>query len=139
DVSAQANSLVDQRPERLDVAGERALHVRDAEAVETALARERFGLEARNVREPGLAARVRRVHVPVEHQGRAAAVTTERADDIRATLLDLLPLNCEPELAKRVGHERRHRLLAPREARDRDRPARPLDEPVAVYAHTATS
>ena len=48
-VAAQPHARVLQRAHRLDVAGERALHVRDAEPVEAAVALERLRLEARHV------------------------------------------------------------------------------------------
>ena len=56
-IALQRDSCVAQRAHRLDVAGERALHVRDAEPIETAVADERLGLEPRDVRQPRLAAR----------------------------------------------------------------------------------
>ena len=49
-VAAQPDTCVLQRAHRLDVAGERALHVRDAEPVEAAVALERLGLETRERR-----------------------------------------------------------------------------------------
>ena len=48
-VAAQPHAGVLQRAHGLDVAGERALHVRDAEPVEPAVADERLRLEARHV------------------------------------------------------------------------------------------
>ena len=44
---------------------------------------ERLRLEAAHAGEPRLAARVRRVHVPVEHQARPAAVAREGAEHVR--------------------------------------------------------
>ena len=70
-VAAQPHARVLQRAHRLDVAGERALHVRDAEPEEPSVLHERIRLEAAHAREPRLAAGVRRVHVPVEHRGSA--------------------------------------------------------------------
>src|SRR3954466_13136894 len=55
-----------------------------------------------------------------------------RPDDVGGAVLDLLPLDLEAELLEGVDHEDRHRLLAAGEAGDRDRLARPVDEPVAV-------
>src|SRR5439155_22584487 len=81
--------------------------------------------------EPRLLARIRSVYVAVQHQRGAAPRSKQRPADVGAPLLDLLPLHREPELAKRLGDERGHRFLAAGEARDRDRTARPLDEPVA--------
>src|SRR5947207_6561912 len=138
DVAAKGDAVVGKRAQRLDVAGERALHVRDPEAVEPALPDERLGLEARHVREPGLLARVRRVHVAVEHQRRSAARAAERAEDVRSALLDLLPLHRQAELLERLGHEGRHRALAAGEARDRDRAAGPVDQPVPLDLHDRT-
>ena len=96
-VAAQPHARVLQRAHRLDVAGERALHVRDPEPVEPAVALERLRLEAGDVAQPRLAARVRRVHVAVEHQRRAAAGARPGAERVRAPLLDLLPLHLEAE------------------------------------------
>jgi hypothetical protein len=132
DVSAQADAFIGKRAQRLDVAGKCAFHVRDSKPVQAVVAHERLRLESRHVREPRLVARVRRVHVPVEHQRRPAADPAEGPHDVRASLLDLLPLHRETELVECLGHELRHRLLAPREARDRDCAARPLDQPLAV-------
>ena len=67
-VAGERDARVLQRAHRLDVARERALHVRDAEPVEPAVLHERRRLEAGHVPQPRLAAAVRRVHVPVEHQ-----------------------------------------------------------------------
>ena len=48
-VAAQPDARVLQRVHRLDVAGERALHVRDAEPIEPPVLHERLRLEARHV------------------------------------------------------------------------------------------
>ena len=50
DVAAQPDSRVGERAQRLDVAGERALHVRDPEAVEPPVLDEGARLEAGDVR-----------------------------------------------------------------------------------------
>ena len=55
------------------VHGDRSLHVRDAEAVDPPVLLEALRLEPGDVLQPGLAPRVRRVEVPVEHERRAAA------------------------------------------------------------------
>ena len=91
------DARVAERAQRLDVAGQRALHVRDAEAVEAPVRDETLGLEARHALEPGLAARVRRVHVPVEHQARAAAGARADPEHVGAAVLDLLPLHLQPD------------------------------------------
>ena len=56
-VAAQPHAGILQRAHRLDVTGERALHVRDAEPVEAAVLDERLRLEAGHVLQPRLAAR----------------------------------------------------------------------------------
>src|SRR5206468_1617173 len=100
-VALQRDAL--ERAQRRDVAGERALHVRDAEAVEPAVLDERTRLEAGHAREPRLLAGVRRVHVTVEHERRPAADTLADAENVRAPVLDLLPLHLEAQLAKGLG------------------------------------
>ena len=55
-VALQAHAVLDQRPNRLDVAGERALHVRDPEPVDPSVALEPFRPEARDVAQPRLLA-----------------------------------------------------------------------------------
>ena len=50
-VSSEPDSGGEERAHRLDVAGERALHVRDAEPIQPAVADERLGLESGHVRE----------------------------------------------------------------------------------------
>ena len=99
-VAAQRDAGVGERAQRLDVARERALHVGDAEAVEVAVLDERARLEPRHAREPRLAARVRRVHVPVEHQARAAAGALADAQDVRAA-------RPRPAATARAGPSRR--------------------------------
>ena len=131
-VAAQPDTRVAQRPDGLDVARERALHVRDPEPVEPPVPDERLGLEPRHVSQPRLAPRVRRVHVPVEHEARAAAGALEDPERVGAAVLDLLPLTAEPELLVERGHQLGHALLVAREAPDADHAARRLDEPLAV-------
>ena len=109
-----------QRPHRLHVAGQRPLHVRDAEAVDAAVLDEPFGLEAPDPRQPRLPAGVRRVHVAVEHERLPAARAFPDADDVRAPVLDLLPLHLEPHVGELVAHPLAHRLLVAGRARDRD-------------------
>ena len=79
---------------------ERALHVRDPEAVEAAVLDEVPRLEPGNVAQPLLATRVRRVHVAVEHQRLAAARAGPRADRVRPAVLHLLPLDAEIRAAR---------------------------------------
>src|SRR5215208_3161805 len=137
-VALQSHTRIQESTHSLDVAGQRALHVGDPEPVEPALPDERLRLEPRDVREPRLAAGVRGVHMAVEHQCSPAARPRERAEHVRPPLLDLLPLHLQPVLLEGLLDEPRHLLLAAREARDRDRLARPLDQPVAVdgqFAH----
>src|SRR5581483_8171919 len=132
DVATQPHGRVLQRMHRLDVAGDRSLHVRDAEPVEPAVALERLRLEAGDVAEPRLAPGVRSVEVPVEHEGLAAARAGPGAEGVRATLLDLLPLHLQAERLVDLDHQPRRRLLVAGEARDVDEPRGRLDEPVAV-------
>ena len=131
-VTLQGDPGVAERTQRLDVAGQRALHIRDPEPVEAAVFDERVWLEAGHVREPGLAARVRRVHMTVEHQRRAAARAGTRTKHVRATLLHLLPLGSKPHIGEGGRHQLGHLLLAAGEARHVDRLARPADEPLTV-------
>ena len=77
-------------------------------------------------------ARVRRVQVAVEHEARPSTGTGPGAEDIRPPVLDLLPLHLEAHVRERLRDELRERLLGAGEARGLDRPARPVDEPVAV-------
>src|SRR5215210_7490074 len=136
-IPTQPDARVHDCPHRFDVARERALHVRDPEPVEPALPDERLRLEPRHVRKPWLPARVRGVHVPVEHQRGPAASPAQGPEHVRPALLDLLPLHLQAELPEGLLDEARHLLLAPGEARDRDRPARPLDQPLAVDGQLA--
>ena len=68
----------------------------------------------------------------VEHQRRAAARAGPGREHVRAPVLDLLPLDGEPELLALARHPGGHRLLGAGEARDRDRRERVGDEPLAV-------
>ena len=111
DVTAQPDAGVGKRAQRLDVAGERALHVRDPEAVQPPVLDEGARLEAGDVREPGLATRVRGVHVPVEHEARTAARSRARAEDVRTAVLHLLPLHLQAQVEERVAHQLRHGFL----------------------------
>ncbi len=140
DVAAQRDAGIGERAQRLDVAGERALHVRDAESEERlpVVRQERPGLEAGNVDEPWLAAGVRRVHVAVEHQGRPAAGAGADAEDVRAALLDLLPLHLQAHRPELVAHQLGHRLLVAGEAGRADGAARELDEPDPVVSGGVT-
>ncbi len=138
DVAAQPHAGVLQRAHGLDVAGDRALHVRDAEPVEPAVALERLRLEAGHVAQPRLASRVRGVEVAVEHQRLAAAGAGPGAERVRAPLLHLLPLHLQPHRLEELDHEPRRRLLVAGEARHVDQPRGGLDETVAVDVHHAS-
>ena len=127
-IALQADSVLDQRPNGLDVAGERALHVRDPEAVDPSVALEPFRPEARDVAQPRLLPRVRGVEVAVEHQRGAAAFAGPGADDVRPAVLDLLPHHLEAQLLELAGHDARARLLRPREGRRRDQAQREVDQ-----------
>src|SRR5215468_3782037 len=94
-VAAQARPALLQGTERLDVAGKRTLHIRDAETVEPPVALERVRLEARDVAQPGLPSRVRGVHVAVEHQRLPAARPGPGPEDVGTRVLDLLPLHLQ--------------------------------------------
>jgi hypothetical protein len=120
-VATKRHPGVRERAERLHVARERALHVRDSEPVEPSVLDESARLEAGHVPEPRLAARVRGVHVTVEHEARPAADTCARAEHVRPPVLDLLPLDLQPHVEERLAHELRHRLFRAREARRPDR------------------
>jgi hypothetical protein len=74
----------------------------------------------------------------VEHQRLAAAGAGPRAERVRASLLDLLPLNLQAERLEELDHEARRRLLVSGEARHVHQPRCGLDEPVAVDAHHAS-
>ena len=102
DVAAQPHPRVLQRAHRLDVAGDGALHVRDAEPVQPAVALERLRLEAGDPAQPGLTPRVRGVEVAVEHQRLAAAGAGPRAERVRAALLHLLPLHLQAHATRRA-------------------------------------
>src|SRR5207248_124841 len=128
-VAAQADAGVLQRLHRLDVAGERALHVGDAESVDAAVPDEALGLEARNAGQPGLAAGVRRVHVTVEHQALAVPRALEQPDHVGPALLHLLPGDLHPQRAQYLAHVLAYRLLAPRRAGDGDELERKSDQP----------
>ena len=78
---------------------------------------------------------VRRVHVAVEHQRRAAAGAPPRAERVRAVVLDLLPLHGEAHRLVQRDHQLGHPLLVAREAVDVDHRARGGDEAVAVDLH----
>ena len=125
DVAAQPHAGVLQRAHRLDVAGDRALHVRDAEPVEPAVALERLRLEAGDVAQPRLAAGVRRVEVAVEHERLPAARARPGPERVRASLLDLLPLHLQAERLVELDHQPRRRLLVAGEARHVDERATP--------------
>ncbi len=116
-VTAEPYARVRERTQRLDVAGERTLHVRDPEAVEPTVLHERARLEAGDVPQPRLLARIRRVHVPVEHEARPTSGPDARPEDVRPSVLHLLPLHLEPHVEERLAHELGHRLLRAGEAR----------------------
>src|SRR5262249_41978462 len=89
-------------------------------------------LETRNPLQPRLAARVRRVHVAVEHQRRPAAGARPGTEDVRAPFLHLLPLDFQPELAEGAGDPGGHRLLGPGEAGNGHRRDRVVHQPLLV-------
>jgi len=138
DITAQPDSRLLQRAHRFDVARDRTLHVRDAEPVEPAVPLEGLRLEAGDVAEPRLAARVRGVEVPVEHQRLAAPRPGPGAERVRASILDLLPLHLQAQQLVELDHQPRRRLLVAREARDVDEPRCRLDEAIAIDAHHAS-
>ena len=83
--------------------------------------------------EPRLAARVRGVHVAVEHQARPAAGAAPGAEHVRAALLDLLPLHLQAHRRRASRHQLGHRLLVAGEARRRRSPREAhVDEPLLV-------
>src|SRR5512141_3152439 len=131
-VAAQPDARVSKRASRLHVARERALHVRDPEAVDASVLHETFRLEAADPGEPGLAARVRSVHVAVEHQRGAATLPLPEADDIWTALLDLLPLNVEADVLELLSDPLPHCLLVPGRARDGHEVYREPHQPVGV-------
>ena len=118
-VAPQSHARIAEGPQRLDVARERPLHVRDAEAIEAAVLDEGRRLEAGDTREPRLAPRVGGVHVPVEHQARPASRALPDSEHVGAPVLDLLPLHAQSHLEERVAHQLGHRLLVAGEARRR--------------------
>ena len=108
-----------ERPQRGEIRHERALHVRDPETVDPALANESFRPEPGDTGQPRLAAGVRGIHVAVEHQSRPTARARPGREHVRASVLDLLPLHRKAELLALPGHPGRHGLLRAGEARDR--------------------
>src|SRR5439155_1532502 len=134
-VAPQTHGGVLQCAHGLDVAGERALHVRDAEPVEAAVSFEGLRLEARDVAQPRLPTGVRGVHVPVEHQRRAASGSRPGTERVRAIVLDLLPLHLQSQAVVDRDHQVGHALLVAREAVHVHHLARRVDEPVAVDLH----
>jgi hypothetical protein len=134
-VAAQPHAGVLQRAHGLDVAGERALHVRDAEPVQAPVLHERVRLEAGNVLQPRLATRVRGVQVAVEHQRLAATAARPGAKGVRAPVLDLLPLHLQAQLLIERHHQLGHRLLVAGEAVHVDQRARRFDQPVLTNLH----
>ena len=121
-----------ERTHRGEIRHERTLHVRDPEPVDATLALEPLWLEARDPGQPRLAARVRRIQVPVEHQRRPAARAGPGRENVRAAVLHLLPLHRETELLALPGHPGGHRLFGAREARDRHGRQRIGDQALAV-------
>ena len=69
-----------------------------------AVANEALRLEPRDPGQPRLAAGVRGVHMPVEHQRRPAARARPRPKNVRASVLDLLPLHGKTELLALSRH-----------------------------------
>src|SRR6266550_7140985 len=104
DIALQTHARVPQRAHRLHVAGQGTFHVRDAETVDTAVLDETFRLEAADAGQPRFLARIRRVHVAVEHQRLAAAGAFPDSDDVWATFFYFLPLHLEPHLGELVPH-----------------------------------
>jgi hypothetical protein len=131
DVAAQLDLRILQRPHDLDVAGERALHVRDPEPGDATAARLRLRLESGRS-QPGLAAGIRRVQVPVEHEAPAAACAAQDADDVGPSFLDLLPRHLQAELDEEVAQILGHPLLVARRAGDVDQVGGGPEQPPAV-------
>ena len=132
-VAAQMRAGRRERPRRLDVARERALHVRDAEAVDAPVLLEALWLQPGDALQPRLAPRRRGVHVAVEHQARATARAGAHAEHVRAPVLDLLPLGRHTALvAQDLFHAARAGLLRSGEARDRDEVDRRCDQAAPV-------
>src|SRR5262245_2436384 len=131
--------LVLDRVEGREVAGQRALHVRDAEPPDPAVALHARRLEALDTLRPRLPAGVRRVEVAVEHQRLATAGARPRGEHVRAALLDLRELNREAERAQLARDPLGGLLLLAGEAGDGHRVAGPRDEPPFVDgAHPRT-
>src|SRR5262249_60653989 len=105
DVSREAYARVLERPHGLDVAGERALHVRDPEPVQPSVLDEGAGLEAGDVAQPRLAAAVRRVHRPGQHQRLAPARPRARAHHVAAAGVDLAPRTGDDPLGQTLRRQ----------------------------------
>ena len=127
-----AERRVGKRAQRGEIRHERTLHVRDPEPVDPAFADESFGLEPGDPGQPRFAAGVRRIHVTVEHQRRPAACSRPGCENVRAPVLDLLPLHGQTELLALAGHPGRHGLLRAGEARDRHGRQGVRDQALAV-------
>src|SRR4029077_12406965 len=119
-VTPELDAGVLERGHRLDVTRKRTLHVRDAKAVETAVAYEGLRLKSGHACEPRLAAGVRGVHGAVEHQRLAAAASSPGAEHVRASVFDLLPLHLQLELLEELAHPFGHALLVAGEAMNVD-------------------
>src|SRR4029077_13263771 len=76
--------------------------------------------------------------MPVEHERLAATCTGPRAERVRPSLLDLLPLHLQSKRLEQLDHEPRRRLLVAGEARHVDELRGSLDQPFAVDAHHAS-
>src|SRR3954469_13774549 len=124
--------LVLERADRGEVAGERTLHVRDAEPPDPPVALDAGGLEALDALRPGLATGIRRVEVTVEHQRLAATCSGTRGEDVRSAFLDLLELHRQAERTELARDPFGQLLLLAGEARYRHGIARPADEPSRV-------
>src|SRR5438132_13976313 len=96
DIPAETHPRVAESTHRLHVAGERALHVRDADPVDASILDEPLGLQTANARKPRRAPRVGRVHVTVEHERLGPAGPFPEADDVRTPFYDPLPLHRPP-------------------------------------------
>ena len=97
DVALELRSGLDEHVHRGDVAGERALHVDQAAAVDPVLGHAGgFGV-------------VEVVHVAVEHQRRPAARPAQRADDVFPSLLHLLVLHLHAQALELAPQVFRHR------------------------------
>jgi hypothetical protein len=131
-IASKLHAVLDQRSSRLDVARERALHVRDPEAVDPAFALEPLGPEAGDPAQPRLVAGVGRVEVPVEHERRPPAAARERAEDVRASVFDLLPQHVEAETFQLRRHHPCARLLRAGERGRGDEAQGEIDQSVPV-------